>query len=180
MQCTVSIDWTSIRSAKLALLAENISGSSCSAVPPRRPQRVFPRDDSAGSAKQPEPPARILIVEDDFVVADQIDRALTDAGFNVAGVAVSAEEAMELAESQKPDLAVMDVRLAGDGDGIHAALEIFRKFGIRCIFATANYDQDSIERAQSAMPLGWLQKPYSIVSLVNAVSHALRNLDRNR
>jgi two-component system, response regulator PdtaR len=120
-----------------------------------------------------------LIVEDDFVVADQIDRALTDAGFNVAGVAVSAEEAMELAESQKPDLAVMDVRLAGDGDGIHAALEIFRKFGIRCIFATANYDQDSIERAQPAMPLGWLQKPY-IVSLVNAVSHALRNLDRNR
>jgi two-component system, response regulator PdtaR len=87
---------------------------------------------------------------------------------------------MELAGSQKPDLAVMDVRLAGDGDGIHTALEMFRNFGIRCIFATAHYDQHSVERAQPAMPLDWLQKPYSIVSLVNAVGRALRDLDRNR
>jgi two-component system, response regulator PdtaR len=170
----------SMRSRKLALLAEIVPGSSCSAVPPRRPQLVFTRDDSAGSAKGAEPPARVLIVEDDFLVADEIDRALSDAGVDVVGVAASAEEAIELAESQKPALAVMDVRLAGDGDGIHAAVEIFRKFRIRCIFATAHYDQHSRERAQPAMPLGWLQKPYSIVSLVSAVRRALRELDRNR
>jgi two-component system, response regulator PdtaR len=169
-----------MRSRKLAPLAETVPGSSCSAVPPRRPQLVFARDDSAGSAKQAEPPARVLIVEDDFLVADEIDRALSDAGFDVVGVAASAHEAMELAESQKPALAVMDVRLAEEGDGIHTALEIFRKFGIRCIFATAQYDQHSRERAQPAMPLGWLQKPYSIVSLVSAVRRALRELDRNR
>jgi two-component system, response regulator PdtaR len=75
-------------------------------------------------------------------------------------------------------LAVMDVRLAGEGDGIHTALEIFRKFEIRCIFATAPHDQHSFERAQPAMPLGWLQKPYSIISLVNAVRRARRELDR--
>jgi two-component system, response regulator PdtaR len=169
-----------MRSIKLALLAETIPGSSCSAVPPYRPELVFACDDSAGSAKQADPPARILIVEDDFVVADKIDRALSNAGFEVAGVAASAEEALELAESQKPALAVMDVRLAGEGDGIHTARELFRKFGIRCIFATAQYDQHSLERAQPAMPLGWLQKPYSIVSLVNAVRRALRELDGNR
>jgi two-component system, response regulator PdtaR len=168
-----------MRSRNLALLAETIPGSSCSAAPPRRPQLVFARDNSAGSAEQAEPPTRILIVEDDFVVADEIDRALSEAGFDVAGVAVSAEEAMELAEAQKPALAVMDVRLAGEDDGINAALEIFRKFGIRCIFATAQYDQHSLERAQPAMPLGWLQKPYSIVSLVDAVRRALKELDGN-
>ena len=168
-----------MRSRKLASVAETIPGSRCSAVPLRRSQAVFARDDSAGSANQTEPAARILIVEDDFVVADEIDRALCNAGLDVAGVAASADEAMELAESQKPDLALMDVRLAGDGDGIHTALEIFRKFGIRCIFATAHYDQHSLDRAQPAMPLGWLQKPYSIISLLNEVRRALRDLERN-
>jgi two-component system, response regulator PdtaR len=165
-----------MRSNKLVRLADIVLGSRYSAVPPRRPQLVFARDDSAGSAKQAEPPARILIVEDDFIIADEVDRALCDAGFDVAGVAASAAEAMELAESQKPALAVMDVRLASEGDGIHTALEIFRKFGIRCIFATAHYDQHSVERAQPAMPLGWLHKPYSTVSLVSAVRRALREL----
>jgi DNA-binding NarL/FixJ family response regulator len=169
-----------MHSRKFALLAQTTPGTWCSAVPPYRPQLVFVREDSAGLPKQTEHPARILIVEDDFLVADAIDRALSDAGFDVAGVAASADEAIELAESQKPTLAVMDVRLAGEGDGIHAALEIFRKFGIRCIFATAHYDQDSRERAQPAMPLGWLQKPYSMRSLVNAVRHALRDIDLNR
>jgi len=82
-----------------------------------------------------------------------------------------------LAESQKPTLAVMDVRLGGERDGIHVAMEIFRKLGIRCIFATAHYDQHSLERAKPAMPLGWLEKPYSMVSLINAVHRALRELN---
>jgi two-component system, response regulator PdtaR len=121
-----------------------------------------------------------LIVEDDFLIADEIDSALSDAGFDVAGIAGSAAEAIELAESEKPVLAVMDVRLAGERDGISAATEMFLRFGIRCIFATANHDQLSLERAQPAMPLGWLQKPYSMVSLVNAVRRALVELDRTR
>jgi len=73
----------------------------------------------------------------------------------------------------------MDVRLAGEHDGIHAAVEIFRKYGTRCIFATAHCDQYLLERAKLAMPLGWLQKPYSMLSLVNAVRRALEP-DRNR
>ena len=61
--------------------AETIPGSSCSAVPPRLPQVVFARADSAGSVKQAEPAVRNLIVGDDFVVADEIDIAPRDAGF---------------------------------------------------------------------------------------------------
>jgi DNA-binding NarL/FixJ family response regulator len=66
------------------------------------------------------------------------------------------------------------IRLAGERDGIQAVVEIFQKLGIRCIFATAHYDRDVLERAQPAMPLEWLQKPYSMVSLVNAVRSALK------
>ncbi len=73
---------------------------------------------------------------------------------------------------------MIDVRLAEERDGIHAAVEIFRTLGIRCIFATAFYDQDSLEHAKPAMQLGWLQKPYSMVSLVNAVRRAFKGARR--
>jgi two-component system, response regulator PdtaR len=142
------------------------------------PQPVLARDDTLGSDKQAEPAIRILVVEDNFVVATGIEGALSEAGFDVVGVAISADEAVALAESHKPYLIVMDVRLAGERDGINAAVEIFQKLGIRCVFATAHYDEQSLERAKQAMPLGWLRKPYAMVSLVNAVRGALNELGR--
>jgi DNA-binding NarL/FixJ family response regulator len=162
-----------MHSKKLNALAWSEPAYEPAAAPRHWPQLVFAREDSAGTDARIEPSARILVVEDDFLVAAQIEEALSDAGFDVAGVAATAEEAVALAQAQKPALVVMDVRLAGERDGIHAATEIFSKLGIRCIFATAHYDQDSLERAKPAMPLGWLQKPYSMVSLVNAVRRAL-------
>jgi two-component system, response regulator PdtaR len=162
---------------KSNVLARPAPGHEPWAAPRCWPQLVFAREDSAGSDARIEPPARILVVEDDFLVAAEIEIALTDAGFDIAGIAATADEAVELAQSQRPALVVMDVRLGGERDGIHAATEIFRKLGIRCIFATALYDQDSLERARPAMPLGWLEKPYSMVSLVKAVRRALKELD---
>jgi DNA-binding NarL/FixJ family response regulator len=167
-------------SRKLNVLAQPEPRYEPFAAPRHWPQLVFAREDSAGSDEQTEPPARILIAEDDFLVANEIEIALSDAGLDIAGVAASAEEAVNMAQSQRPTLVVMDVRLAGQRDGIHAAVEIFRTLGIRCIFATAYFDQHLLERAQPAMPLGWLQKPYSMSSLVNAVRRAVKELDRSR
>jgi two-component system, response regulator PdtaR len=150
------------------------------AAPLHWPQMSLAREDAARSDKHIEPPRRILVVEDDFLVANEIEVALSDAGFDIAGVVASADEAVELAESRRPTLVVMDVQLAGERDGIHAAVEIFRKLATRCIFATAYCDQYLLERARPAMPLGWLQKPYSIYALVNAVRRALNQPDGNR
>jgi two-component system, response regulator PdtaR len=150
------------------------------AAAPHWPQMSLVREDSARSDKHIEPPRSILVVEDDFLVANEIEVALSDAGFDIAGVAACADEAVELAESRRPALVVMDVRLAGERDGIHAAVEIFRKFATRCIFATAYCDQYLLERAKPAMPIGWLQKPYSMFSLVNAVRRALNPPDDHR
>ncbi len=144
------------------------------------PRQLFALDDSAGADKRLEHGPHVLIVEDDFLVATEIEMALTEAGFDVIAGAVTAEQAVELAESQKPALIVMDIRLAGERDGIHAAAEIFQRFGIRCIFATANFDRETRERAKSAMPLGWVQKPFSMASVVGAVRRALKELDRSR
>ncbi len=150
--------------------------SPASALPISRPGAVFARDESEEPRARSAAAERILLIEDDFLVAAQIEAALIDAGFAIAGVGSSADDAIELASSQRPALCVMDIRLAGARDGIEAAIEIFKAHGIRCIFATAHADSDARVRAEKALPLGWLQKPFSMTSLVVAVSGAVRKL----
>jgi DNA-binding NarL/FixJ family response regulator len=140
---------------------------------------VFARDDAAARGdKRRDAAERILVVEDDFLVAMQMESALTEAGFEVAGIAATGEDAIELALSERPRLAVMDVRLAGQRDGIDTALQLFTEQGIRCIFATAHHDEHARRRAAPAAPLGWLHKPYTMTSLVDLVRGALAALDK--
>jgi DNA-binding NarL/FixJ family response regulator len=112
---------------------------------------------------------RVLIVEDEFLVASEIEEALIAGGLHVVGVAATADEAIGLAKIHRPCLAIMDIRLAGKRDGIDAALQLFREHGLRCIFATAHVDEEARRRAAPAMPLAWVQKPYSTSSLLELV-----------
>jgi DNA-binding response OmpR family regulator len=132
--------------------------------------------EGGGSGTQLGGRDRILVVEDDFLIASEIETALTDAGFEVAGTASTGEEALQLALARSATLAVMDVRLAGDLDGIDTALALFRLHGIRCIFASAYSDQEAQRRAAPAAPLGWLQKPYTMTSLTAKIRAALIEL----
>ena len=118
-------------------------------------------------------PVRVLIAEDDFLVASQIHEALLAAGLRVVGTATTADEVLDLAREARPALVIMDVRLAGRSDGIDAARELFQRFNIRCIFATANDALHIRVRAEPYAPLGWLAKPYTMESLVVAVVDAL-------
>jgi two-component system, response regulator PdtaR len=143
-------------------------------LPERRWGVFFSRDESSGPERQPPHSPRILIVEDDFLVSIQTESALIEAGLDVTGIATSADEAVELATLQRPSLVVMDIRLAGERDGIDAALQLFREHGIRCIFATAHSDGETRKRGNAAAPLGWLPKPYTMTSLLDMVRSALR------
>jgi DNA-binding NarL/FixJ family response regulator len=137
-----------------------------------------PSSTRSGEASETEQgKTRILVVEDDFLIALQTEAALTDAGFEVIGSATTAEEAIALATAQQPCLAVMDIRLASERDGIDAASQLFKEFGIRCIFATAHDDPHTRRRAEPYAPLGWLAKPYTMTSLVTLVVEALSRLD---
>jgi DNA-binding NarL/FixJ family response regulator len=140
--------------------------------------RRFAQDDHRSPDPQHGVQGPILIVEDDFLVALQIEAALGDAGYAVAGNAASAEEAFHMVEARRPVLALMDIRLAGRMDGVDAALNLFRAHGLRCIFATAHHDAETRARAAPAQPLGWLQKPYTMPALVAAVRQALQQLDQ--
>jgi DNA-binding NarL/FixJ family response regulator len=120
--------------------------------------------------------ARILIVEDDYFVATALEQDLADAGFEVVGIAATAEEALHLARLHQPKLAVMDIRLAGKTDGIDAAVELRAQFGIGSIFATAHGDATTRARATKAQPLGWLVKPYSRSVMVQMIRTVLARL----
>jgi DNA-binding NarL/FixJ family response regulator len=141
-----------------------------------RPYILFARDNGAAQETPPAPQSRIMIVEDDYLVASQMEEALRQAGFDVVGVAGSAEEALQVAAGGQPDLVVMDVSLHGDRDGVDAALELFAKHGIRCIFATAHHNALVRRRAEPALPLAWLAKPYAMWALVEIVQNAFRQL----
>jgi DNA-binding NarL/FixJ family response regulator len=130
-------------------------------------------NDGGGAA-----PGRILIVEDDYLVATEIEATLADAGFHVVGMASSAYQAIRLARTQHPDVAVVDVRLVGAGDGIDAAVIMFNELGVRCIFASAQDDPDTRERARQASPIAWLGKPYPPARLIPLIHGALSSRPR--
>jgi two-component system, response regulator PdtaR len=149
-----------------------------SRVHPASPAAQFslrtPRDRHPGRGH--DEPVSILIVEDDFLAAMEIESVLKEAGYAIAGVATHADEAVRLAKSATPTLVIMDIRLAGNSDGVDAALDIFRATGIRSIFATAHYDVHTRARAQAATPLGWLPKPYAPHALLALVKKAVEEL----
>jgi DNA-binding NarL/FixJ family response regulator len=140
-----------------------------------RPRLVYSHDESLASDKAAG--SRILIIEDDYLVASQMEIALEDAGLEIAGVAQSADEALRLAAERKPRLAIMDIRLAGRKDGVYAAVELYKQYGIRCIFATAHSDEEVRRRGKEAHPIGWIQKPYSMRALVEAVRKGIAEID---
>jgi DNA-binding NarL/FixJ family response regulator len=102
-------------------------------------------------------------------IALELENRLFEAGFVVTGIAATASEAISRAGSDEPDLAIMDIRLAGYRDGVEAAVELFRSFGIRSIFASAHTDPDTRQRGAPASPIGWLQKPYPADVLIRLI-----------
>ncbi|HYW17345.1 MAG TPA: response regulator [Allosphingosinicella sp.] len=128
----------------------------------------------AGPAAAPTP--SILLVEDDFLISMEMETGLEEAGYEVVGVAATAEDAVAIAAARRPALVVMDIRLASARDGVDAALEIYRTLGIRSLFASANGDSQVRARAAPARPLGWVAKPYRVETLLKAVEEALAGL----
>jgi len=104
---------------------------------------------------------RILIAEDNVVSIVELEEALTDTGYEIAGVARSGVEAVSLAEEHKPDLILMDIKMLGEMDGITAAGVIRSKLGIPVIYLTGYDEEELVERAKATRPLTHLLKPFT-------------------
>ena len=113
---------------------------------------------------------RILIVEDDFLLATAVEGFLASAGHEIVGLAPDHATAVAAARRHRPDLVLMDVQLARGSSGIAAALEIYEETGVRSLFLTATADEALRRRARAARPLGWLAKPYDAAALLAAVA----------
>ena len=102
---------------------------------------------------------KILIVEDEALLAMSYRMALSEKDCEVIGIAATAEEAIRLSRQYKPEVILMDIKLKGNMDGIEAAKEILSFIEIPIIFMTGNADKKTKKRAQSINPKAYLEKP---------------------
>jgi signal transduction histidine kinase len=117
--------------------------------------------------------ARIMVVEDEVIVAETICMKLVSFGYEVTDTAVLGQEALEKAFFFKPDLILMDIHLKGDLDGINAARKIKEQYNIPVIFLTAFADEETINSAKVAEPYGYLLKPFKDKELHSNIEMAL-------
>lgn len=116
---------------------------------------------------------RVLIVEDEIVVATDLKARLGLLGYQVVGAAFGGESALGLCEQLMPDLVLMDIHLRGGIDGIEAARIIRQRWGVPVVFLTAYADDSSLENAKAAEPYGYLLKPVGDVELKTAIEIAV-------
>jgi CheY-like chemotaxis protein len=116
---------------------------------------------------------KILIVEDDDVLAKIIIWRLNNLGYEVIGRAATGAETMEVLVKEKPDLVLMDINLKGDVDGIETTSMIKKGFKIPVIFLTSQFDGPTLERAKSTQPDGFVLKPFGDNDLRVAIELAL-------
>jgi signal transduction histidine kinase len=117
--------------------------------------------------------ARILIVEDEAVVAENLEKVITDCGYEVVGRAASADDAVNAAIELNPDLILMDIVLLGEKNGIDASYEIKEKIDIPIIFLTAYSNLELIDKAKSVEPYAYIVKPFQDRQLFASIEMAL-------
>jgi CheY-like chemotaxis protein len=125
------------------------------------------------SASFNEEKARILIVEDEFIIALGVERSLKVLGYSAIGTVSSGEEAVDKALTELPDLVLMDINLQGEIDGLEAARRIRLRTDIPVIFLTAYADDDSLTRARETESFGFIVKPFQDFALKSAIETAL-------
>ncbi len=117
--------------------------------------------------------SKIMIVEDEWITADDIKTSLQSLGYTVSSVASSGKEAIQKAEEDRPDLVLMDIVLKGQMDGIEAANQIRSSFNIPIVYLTAYADEKVLERAKITEPFGYIVKPFINEDLKIAIEIAL-------
>ncbi|MEQ8239597.1 MAG: response regulator [Cyclobacteriaceae bacterium] len=118
---------------------------------------------------------KILVVEDEVVIADNICMILEDLGYEALEPAMDYEEALQICEEEHPDLAILDIQLAGKKDGIDLAWKIREEYDIPFIFLTSNSDKATVERAKKVAPPAYLLKPFNKEDLYVSIETALYN-----
>ena len=114
-------------------------------------------------------PIKILIVEDEMIIAANISLQLTKLGYNIVGTVPRSEEALSCIKQNLPDIVLMDINLKGDLDGIETVKLIQKNHNVAVIYLTANADEANFNRAKSTHPHAFISKPFKKLDLQRAI-----------
>jgi len=116
---------------------------------------------------------KVLIVEDEAIIAKDIENVFTKAGYKVVGSFLTGEAAIQAVDELEPDIVLMDIMLKGDMSGIQAAEVIREKSNTPVVFLTAYADENTIDKARSAVPYGYIVKPFKENEVIATIEIAL-------
>ena len=134
----------------------------------------------SGQSRLQKKMSKIMIVEDEAVIALRLQHSLTSLGFDVVGVAYSGEEAVETARDLRPDLILTDIMIPGKLDGIQVAEIVKSELDIPVIFLTASSEDKILERTKQVEPYGYIVKPFQNREIKAVIEVALYKKDMER
>jgi DNA-binding LytR/AlgR family response regulator len=124
---------------------------------------------------------KILVVEDDFIIAEDIAQILQNAGYTITNILARGEEVLNAIETQEPDLILLDITLAGKKSGIEVGEEIHKNYQkIPFIYLTSYTDQSTVEKAKYTFPAAYMTKPFDERDLEIAIDLAIFNFAQNK
>ncbi|WP_129776757.1 response regulator [Peristeroidobacter soli] len=121
----------------------------------------------------------VLIVEDQVLIAIHLQDLVEEAGHRVSEVAHDGPSAMAAAARQPPNIAIMDLRLAHGESGIDVAHQLYEEHGIRCLFISANIDDEVRKKVAGLRPLGFIGKPFLPAEVIAAVQASAIAVESN-
>jgi len=119
------------------------------------------------------PRSKIIIVEDEIIIALDLKLRLENLGYEVIHTAFNGEDAIKRTGETSPDLVLMDIQLNGEMDGIYVAQQIRRLYNIPFIYLTGSYENSLIERAKQTNPIGFINKPFDESEIQNLIEMAI-------
>jgi diguanylate cyclase (GGDEF)-like protein len=123
---------------------------------------------------------KVLVVEDELIIATDISLVLKEAGFSVTAIAKTRDEALASVDRERPDVVLMDIQLAGPADGIETANALRTHAELPVVFLTANTDARTVDRALETTAYGYVAKPFNRATLLATLNLALRRSERDR
>ncbi|MGB9202013.1 response regulator [Methanobacterium sp.] len=117
--------------------------------------------------------SKILIVEDEIIIAIDLKIRLEDLGYYVPGIAINGRDAIKKTGEKNPDIILMDILLNGDKDGIEVAQQIRNQYNIPIIYLTGSPNDSMIERAEITEPYGYINKPFDNTEIETAIKLAI-------
>ena len=151
----------------------------CEVVACNVPARKRQANDICDFMKAPKPSKRILIVEDEIIIAMTLQNMLTRLKYSVTGIASTGESAIRHVKTDNPDLALVDIKLRGAMDGVDVALALGSRWATRIVFMTAYATPEVMQRALSTRPLTYILKPFTTQDVRSAIELAFRSQHTN-